>query len=133
MKILQNIITGSSESMDQTWNSIVARGKAKPVRLFTSNQRERNPKTEMKKPTTGKRKEKKKVTENTNYDYGERRAEGWRKQGTTGISSDELSHLSEMFIRKQYNNLRIEREESDQRRLAKRLHFRDYRNAVSAV
>jgi hypothetical protein len=119
--------------MDETWHSIVASGKAKAVKLFTSNQREHNLKPEMKKPTTGKRKEKKKVTESSGYDSGERRARGWRKEDATGISGVQLAHRSEMLIRKHHNNLRIEREESDQRRLAQRLRFRDYRNPISAA
>jgi hypothetical protein len=119
--------------MDQTWNSIVASGKAKAVRLFTSNQRERNLKPEMKKLTTGKRKVKKQVTERSGYDSGDRRSQGRRTEGATGISADQLAHLSEMLIRKHYNNLRIEREESNQRRLTRKLCFSDHRNPISAA
>lgn len=124
-------------NMDETWNSIVARGKAKPVRLIPKSQREGNPKSQMKKSSSEKRSEKKKatgskVTGSTSYDSAERsRAKGSTMNGT-GISRDELSHLSEMFIKKRYNDLRIERQESDQRRLAERVRFRDFRNAVSA-
>ncbi|KAF3327949.1 hypothetical protein FCM35_KLT06555 [Carex littledalei] len=119
-------------TMDETWNSIVARGKTKPVRLIPKSQREGNPKSQMKKSSSEKRSEKKKATGSTSYDSAERsRAEGSRTNGT-GISRDELSHLSDMFIKKRYNDLKIERQESDQRRLAKRLQFRDFRNAVSA-
>lgn len=115
--------------MDETWNSIVARGKAKPVRLI--------PKSQMKKSLSEKRSERKKatgskVTGNTSYDSAERsRAKGSTPNGT-GISRDELSHLSDMLIKKRYNDLRIERQESDQRRLVERVRFRDFRNAVSA-
>ncbi|KAJ4774360.1 hypothetical protein LUZ62_058617 [Rhynchospora pubera] len=131
---------GSDDTLDQTWNSIIARGNAKPfvrssssVAYFErSNQREDNPKPEMRRSATEKRREKKKAAEGLSYDPLEKKAQGWRKREALGISSEELSHLSEMFINKQRNDHRIERQESDQRRVAERLRFNNYRNAVTA-
>ncbi|XP_078162253.1 uncharacterized protein LOC144557546 isoform X2 [Carex rostrata] len=104
-------------SIDDTWNAILTSGDAKPVKLTKKSVKHDkilegvDPKAKVKNSSAVGRKKKKQVVK------VEGRVEGWRKRDALVILHDDLSQRAEAFIKKQHDDLKLQREESNQHRL----------------
>lgn len=109
-------------SMEDAWNAILASGSAKPVKLKKSVKQDRIPervvpKSKVKNSDNGRKKKEKQA------EKMEERVEGWRRRDALVIAHDDLSRRAEAFIKKQHDYLKLQREESDRRRLLERMHI----------
>lgn len=105
-------------SIDDTWNAILASGGAKPVKLTKKSVKHDkilegvDPKAKVMNSSAVGRKKKKRVEK-----VLEGRVEGWRNRDALVIHHYDLSQRAEAFIKKQYDDLKLQREESNQHRL----------------
>ncbi|XP_072963593.1 uncharacterized protein [Typha angustifolia] len=128
------------ESLDATWRAMTERGVAKPV-LKKSAAWEDGPRGS----GSGLERAQRGTTKKSSAPYKEggenleakkpakipatttaNREEGWRRREVLVVGADELFSRVETFIKRHYDHLKIQRQESEQRRYLEGLRRKDY-------